>query len=350
VAHTAVRLPGPPPGAGSGRTSGPAATALAPPYRKDPIMPEAFVPTPDLAELAAVNTHLKTMAHPDVSTAEGLAALRSTDFTAHRAVTHPVADRIIPGPAGELRLRVIRPAGPLRAVLFDIHGGGWSIGTPEETDGINNHHATALGIATVSVDYRLAPEHPYPAALDDCVAGARWLGEHADAEFGTGTLLIQGASAGGHLAAQTLLRLRDDSPGILARFAAASLVFGVYDLGRTPSQRAATADTLVLPDPWLRAFSTNAFGDLDPESLRDPAISPLYADLTGLPPALFTVGDLDPLLDDSLFMAARWRAAGNHTDLDVWPQCVHGFINMAPKTGAATLDRISSWLGSRLAA
>lgn len=307
-----------------------------------------FVPTPDLAELAAVNQRLATMEHPDAGTAEGLAVLRATDFAAHRTTSRPAEDRTIPGPAGDLRLRVIRPDGPPQAVLVDVHGGGWSIGSPEEDDGINDHHATRLRLATVSVDYRLAPENPYPAALDDCVAAARWVGEHAVEEFGTGTLLLRGASSGGHLAAQTLLRLRAEHPDVFAMFAAVSLVYGIYDLGMTPSGRAATGDTLVLPDHWLKAFSRNSFGDLDPESLRDPAISPLYADLTGLPPALFTVGDLDPLLDDSLFMAARWRSAGNTADLDVWPQGVHGFDTMAPKTGMAVLDRVSSWFAAQL--
>ncbi|MEC3977006.1 alpha/beta hydrolase [Amycolatopsis sp. H20-H5] len=87
---------------------------------------------------------------------------------------------------------------------------------------------------------------------------------------------------------------------------------------------------------------------MDAEAQRDPAVSPLYADLTGLPPALFTVGGADPLLDDSQFMAARWQAAGNLAQLDVWPECAHGFTNSAPGTGRAAWGRIAGWLTARL--
>ncbi|WP_052488525.1 alpha/beta hydrolase fold domain-containing protein [Streptomyces sp. 150FB] len=290
------------------------------------------------------------MRYPDIGTPAGLAEIRATDYSAQRPRTQPVEDRIIPGPAGDLRLHIIRPDGPLKAVMLSVHGGGWCIGAPEDDDGINDHYARHLGIVTVAVGYRLAPEHPYPAAVEDCVAAARWLGQYAEREFGTGRLLLHGASAGSHLATQTLLHLRDNDPGIHARIAAASLVYGIYDISGTPSQRYATPHTLVLPSQWLQAFTAHTFPGRTENALRHPSISPLYADLKGLPPALFTVGDLDPLLDDSLFLAARWRAAGNRADTEVWQHAPHGFNNLAPKTGAAVLDRITAWLSDQLAA
>jgi len=125
----------------------------------------------------------------------------------------------------------------------------------------------------------------------------------------------------------TLLRLRDsDSVGGPAGFLGANLVFGAYDLGGTPSQRRWGDRNLILSGPIVDWFLDCFLPGTSPEERRDPAISPLYADLTGLPPALFVVGDLDPLLDDSLFTAARWRAAGNDADLAVFPESIHAFL------------------------
>ncbi|MFD5625475.1 alpha/beta hydrolase [Streptomyces sp. NPDC127072] len=312
---------------------------------------DGFVPNPDAAELAAVNQQIaESMQYPDVTTGEGLAAVRGADFALSRDVKRSVSERTIPGPGGDLVLRIIRPEGPVKAVMIDIHGGGWCIGTPQEDDWINDYYAEHSRIATVSIDYRLAPEHPVPAPIDDCTAGALWVAENAVAEFGTDRLLLHGASAGGHLAAVTLLRLRDEHPEVAERIAAISLVYGAYDVSGTPSRRLADHTTLVLPRHWIRGFIDNAFPDLDGEQRRDPSVSPLFAKLDNLPPALFTVGSLDPLLDDSLFMSARWQAAGNHADLDVWPDGVHGFNNMAPNTGHAVAERVSSWFNARLSA
>ena len=134
----------------------------------------------------------------------GRELLRSIEVLSDLAV-----DRIIPGPDGDLRIRTFSPPGPARAVMIHLHGGGWAIGRPEMSDRANEALASERGIAVVSVDYRLAPEHRFPAAIDDCEAAALWLLEHAAAEFGTETLLIGGESAGAHLSVLTLLRLRD---------------------------------------------------------------------------------------------------------------------------------------------
>ncbi|MFJ4633994.1 alpha/beta hydrolase [Streptomyces sp. NPDC088847] len=312
---------------------------------------DGFVPNPDLGELAAVNQQIaETMQYPDVTTSEGLAMIRGMDYALSRDLNQSVSERTIPGPGGDLKLRIIRPEGPIKAVMIDIHGGGWCLGTPQEDDWINDYYAEHSQIASVSVDYRLAPEDPFPAPVEDCVAGALWVAQNAVAEFGTDRLLLHGASAGGHLAAVTLLRLRDEYPEVAERIAAVSLVYGSYDVSGVPSRRQADHNTLVLPVHWINGFVDNAFPGLDGEQRRDPSISPLFAKLDNLPPALFTVGSLDPLLDDSLFMSARWQAAGNHADLDVWPNGVHGFNNMAPKTGHAVVERISSWFTARLSA
>ena len=183
----------------------------------------------------------------------------------------------------------------------------------------------ATGLTAISVDYRLAPEHPFPAAPDDCEDAALWLLDSGLAQLGLpNRLAIGGESAGGHLSVLTLLRLRDRH-GIEGAFRAANLVYGAFDLSMTPSARSWGDRTGFLTTEEMRWFGRSFIGGRREAELRDPEISPLYADLRDLPPALFTVGEHDPLLDDSLFMAARWQAAGNDADLQVWPGATHGF-------------------------
>lgn len=253
----------------------------------------------------------------------------------------------IPGSASGAPARVRRPKGTPAAVYLDIHGGGWSLGRAQNNDQTNAALAADLGIATVSIDYRLAPEHPFPAGPDDCEAAALWLCAHAQSEFGSDRLIIGGGSAGAHLAALTLLRLRDRDD-LAMRFVGANLVFGAYDLGMTPSQRA-SHDAIGIPRHILELIYSSFLPDLDEEARRDPSISPLYADLANLPPALFTVGTLDPVLDDSLFMAARWAAAGNRAELAVYPESIHGFVTFPTALGAHARQSINEFLRSCLA-
>ena len=253
----------------------------------------------------------------------------------------PVEVRTVPGYASDVPVRVARPE-TVDAVYVDIHGGGWIIGTAEMKDADNTRLATACNVATVSIDYRLAPEHPWPAGADDCEAVVAWLLEHAASEFGTDRLIIGGESAGATLSAITLLRARDRLDAI-ERFVGANLVFGAYDLSRTPSQRR-REDTPMIDAETIRQVVPNVFPGVDTEGLRDPGISALYADLQGLPPALFTVGTDDPLLDDSLFMAARWEVAGNETELVVYPESPHGFTMFPTAMARAANRRIKDFV------
>jgi acetyl esterase len=233
--------------------------------------------------------------------------------------------RAIRGPAGEIPLRILRPKGEARGVYLHFHGGGFALGSEDMMDPAHDALANAAGAVVVSVGYRLAPEHPYPAGPDDCEAAALWLAEHALRELGTERIALGGESAGAHLAAITLVRLRDRHGA--APFRAANLVYGCYDLSLTPSARNWGERNLILSTPILDWFADMWVPDR--ARRRDPDVSPLYADLRGLPPALFSVGTLDPLLDDSLFMAARWTAAGSRAELAVYPGGVHGF-NLFP--------------------
>lgn len=248
-------------------------------------------------------------------------------------VTVPEARvRAIPGPNGEVSVRVIAPPSP-RGVYLHFHGGGWALGAAHHCDVANLRIAQECGLAVVSVDYRLAPEDPYPAGPDDCEAAALWVVAHAAREFGTERFLIGGESAGAHLAMVTLLRLRDRHG--IAPFCAANLLFGAYDLSLTPSAKRWGERNLILSTPIIE-WCTEHFV---PEPLRrHPDVSPLYADLSGLPPALLTVGTQDPLLDDSLYLHARLIAAGNVAQLSVWPGGAHGFnafpISIAERSNA----------------
>ena len=209
--------------------------------------------------------------------------------------------------------------------------------------------ATQSNVAVVSVEYRLAPESPYPAGPDDCEDAALWLVKESASEFGTDRLVIGGESAGGHLSVVTLLRLRDRH-GLVGAFAGANLVYGAYDLSMTPSQRLWGERNLVLSTPIIEWFLDLFLPGTGPVERRQPDVSPLFADLSGLPPALFTVGTMDPLLDDTLFMEARWRHAGNGTDLLVVEEGCHGF-NLFP-TGAATVanDAQAAFVADRVRA
>ena len=252
--------------------------------------------------------------------------------------------------AGTLRLRIARPPTAPRGVYLHLHGGGWMLGAHDLQDPALAALARATSLVAVSVDYRLAPEHPFPAGPDDCEDAARWLLEHGARTLDAPPVFaLGGESAGAHLAVLTLLRLRDR--GDLARkFAAANLVYGAYDLSLTPSQRAWGDRNLVLSRPLIEYFGDAFLPGLSLEQRRAPGISPLYADLRGLVPALFTVGTLDPLLDDSLFMASRWQLAGNPAELRVWPDAVHGF-NAFPIALAALADAAAfEYLGRTLPA
>lgn len=271
---------------------------------------------------------------PDPATPEGLWAARSQ--LSSRPPDPRAVERVARAGGRRVPVRVITPeAGPARAVYLQIHGGGFYMDSAARSDTRNAMLADALGIAVVSVDYRLAPEHPWPAAPDDCETAALWLVEEAGASFGTDRLLIGGASAGATLAAATLLRLRDREQ--VQPFLGAVLQFGAYDLsGRSPGGR-------IYADEWfIQAYAGHVADRTEPD------ISPLYGDLRGLPPALLVVGALDILLEDSLAMAARLSAAGNEVDLRVYPESPHGFTSLPTEVAAAALDGIEAWLDRRL--
>ena len=307
-------------------------------------------------ELEALRPQLREEAATFIASFPRIATTGSVDeiVAGHRGASmfgEPSAravDRMIDGPAGPIRLRTFVPD-QVDGVLFHIHGGAWLGGSPEMMDLLHEMLADTVNLAVVSVDYRLSPEHPYPAGPDDCEAAALWVVEHARAELGSDRLVIGGESAGAHLAAVTLLRLRDrhrPRRPLPRREPHLRRVRPVADAeparrrARRPRSTSSTA-------PGSR--STSSCPGLSREERRDPDISPLYADLSGMPPALFSVGTADHLLDDTLFMAARWVAAGNEAELLVYPDTPHGCIAL-PTVAARFFPRLFDFFRERLAA
>jgi acetyl esterase len=283
---------------------------------------------------AAVQATVGEQRQPGLSTAEGLQAARSQ--LSPRPPEPRAEEHIARAGGRRVPVRVMTPRqGRARAVYLQIHGGGFYMDSAARSDSRNALMADALGVVVVSVDYRLAPEHPWPAAPDDCETTALWLLEHADTMFCTARLMIGGASAGANLVMSTMLRLRDR--GCVAPFVAAVLQFGAYDLsGRSPGGR-------LYADEWfIHAYAGHVADRTNPD------ISPLYGELGGLPPTLLVVGTLDVLLEDNLAMAARLSAAGNDVQLQVYPESLHAFTSFPTAMAAAALHRIDAWLSDRL--
>lgn len=216
-------------------------------------------------------------------------------------------------------LRVMEPEGTARGVFMHMHGGGWTLGAPDEFDARNLELSQRAGIVVASVRYRLAPEHPWPAPLEDGLDAYAWLVERAKDEFGTDRIAVGGDSAGAHLSAATLLRAREEGlPGAVA----AVLTGGPFDLRKTPSMVNWGERKLV-----VSTFLADWFVDnLVPDGVSDdPLLSPVLSDLTGMPPALFSVGTEDPLVDDTRIMAAHWVKAGSWARLALFPGGAHAF-------------------------
>lgn len=238
----------------------------------------------------------------------------------------------------KVALRILAPETP-RAIYMHLHGGGMVFGSSQLQDPMLERIVESTGMACASVEYRLAPENLYPAAWEDCESVAVWLTKHAKSELGTDVLTIGGESAGATLAAATLLRLRDRHG--YTGFRAANMTCGNFDASMTPSQLRA-GDGGIVGKVGLRKY-VEAYLPAGRDR-RDPDVSPLYANLEKMPPALFTVGTIDSLLDDSLFMHARWVAAANSATLAIYPGAIHAFTTLPMPQSPAANARIDAFL------
>ena len=270
---------------------------------------------------------------------------RGADRTARKAGLS-VEQRVAGTAAEKVRVRVLRPAGTVRGIVLDIHGGGWVIGNARMDDAQNIALIQACDVVVISVEYRLASHTPVQGLIDDCLVAARWLLGEGMAEFGDLPVFVIGESAGSHLAAATLLRLKV-WPELLRRVAGAMLYYGVYDLSGTDSVRRAGPETLVLDGPGMAAGLRRLTPGMSDAERRQPPLSPLYGDLASLPPALMFVGERDPLLDDTLRMAERWSEAAD-VELHRLPEAPHGFIHFRTSIAAKVLVATHDWIRKQL--
>jgi acetyl esterase/lipase len=293
---------------------------------------------PEVAAAYAVSP----MASMDFGALEfsGLPALREAMATAPRPPLPPTTtvfeDRVVPGPDGEpdVTVRVFRPANaspPVPAVYW-IHGGGFMFGSALTEDARLSRWAEEFGCVVVSVEYRLAPEHPYPAPLEDCYAGLLWTARHAD-ELGVdpGRVVLAGASAGAGLAAGLALLARDRAEVSVAY---QLLIYPMLDdRNVTPSSN---LDTVV----WTRDANVLGWraylGARHGQDAIPPYAAPARAtDLTGLPPAFIGVGTLDVFRDEDIAYALALLGAGVETELHVYPGAPHGFEMVVAETAVA---------------
>jgi acetyl esterase/lipase len=275
-----------------------------------------------------------------LTTDGGVEASRQRFRDLPRRPVHPdvrTEDRTIDGPAGPIPLRVYWPptdsVATLPVVVF-LHGGGWSVGDLDTYDGDARNHAVGAGAVVVSVDYRLAPEHPYPAAVEDAWAATQWVAVHAG-ELGADAdrLAVAGDSAGGNLAA-VVAHLARDAGGPPIRFQLLWYPATAWDTS-LPSFTE-NADAPLLGGSAARGFSRWYVGDLDLSDM--PAtLSPARAtDLTGLPPAYIAVAGHDPLRDDGARYAELLAAAGVPVELHNAETLIHGYLGYAGVVPAAT--------------
>jgi acetyl esterase len=237
-----------------------------------------------------------------------------------------VSDRTIPGPAGQIPVKVFTPAGPGPfPLLVYLHGGGWTIMSPGTHQKLTAELAEGGGVVVVSVDYRMAPENPAPACLDDSVAAIRWAVAHAAELNADGErFAVGGDSAGGNLTAAAMLRLRDEG-GPKARLQL--LLYGAFEHNVDEGSVVTNGEGKILTRQAMVWFWDNYLSG--GASDRDPYVAPLYGDLHDLPPARLIVGTLDPLLDDSKKYAAKLTAAGVPATLSIYPDQPHVFMQLS---------------------
>ena len=302
---------------------------------------DAAVPAGLHPELAALVPRLSALAGPPAREA-GLEVARARFGALLRdglagAPDVPSEDVAL---TGGLTARVYRPAGARGGTVVFLHGGGWTLGDVPAYDGLARRIAVGTSSVLLSVEYRRAPEHPFPAAVEDAVAATRWAVERAASLGGdAGRVAVAGDSGGGNLAAVTCQQLRDAGG---PQPAAQLLLYpNVARGGDQPSvQQFGHLPFLTLSDMGWYTRSYVPRGT----DLGDPRISPAEGDLTGLPPALVVTAGIDPLRDSGRAYAAALQAAGSAAELLELPDMPHGFAHLvafAP-AAAAALDRVLS--------
>jgi len=274
-----------------------------------------------------------------LTTDGGVEAARKRFRDLPRREVHPelrAENHVVDGPAGPIPIRVYWPpdVGQMPPIVVFVHGGGFAVGDLDTHDKEARLHAVGAGALVVSIDYRLAPEHPYPAAVDDVWAATRWVAAHGG-HFGAdpARLAVAGDSAGGTLSAVVCQMARDaGGPPIAFQL----LWYPGTTFDRSLPSFTENADAPILDTRSTEAFTSWYAGDID---LSDPPprLAPARAkDFAGLPPAYIAVAGHDPLRDDGIRYAELLSAAGVPVELDNATTLVHGYLGYAGVVPAAT--------------
>ena len=278
----------------------------------------------------------------------------STLLLGEPAEMERVDDFEIPGPGGPIPVRLVVPrlaaedsSRPL-AVLVYFHGGGWVTGSIKSHDVLCREIAARSGVAVLSVDYRLAPEHPFPAAVDDAEAATLWISEHAaDHGLDATRIAVGGDSAGGNLAAVVALRVREKlSPPLAFQL----LIYPITDCDLSTPSYLDNAEGYLLTRSAMAWYWDQYAPDF--EKRVDPDISPLRAlDVAGLPRALVLTAGYDPLRDEALAYFGKLEDAGVPVELIHYAGMIHGFLrrHAAFEQGDRALDAVARSLESALA-
>ncbi|MDK1342407.1 alpha/beta hydrolase [Streptomyces sp. 378] len=322
-----------------------------------------YVPPPFDPELAAALELIKDMISPGLTLDEiaevrqgpGIQMLAELDLTMDG--TFEVEDRQVPGPEGEpdISLLICRPAAPEtagpRPVIYHVHGGGMIIGNNRVGVDVPLAWARALDAVVVSVEYRLAPEHPHPAPVEDAYAGLLWTADHAaELDADPERIVIAGASAGGGLCAALALLARDrKGPQPLGQVLMCPML---DDRNNTPStyqmEGLGVWDRTANETGWTALLGSRRGGP-DVPAYAAPARA---EDLTGLPPAFLDVGSAETFRDEVVAYASRIWQAGGVAELHVWPGGFHGFDGFAPHAAVSQSARTAhlDWLRRLLGA
>lgn len=241
----------------------------------------------------------------------------------------------IPGTSSSIRLT--HPTSHPRALLLHFHGGAWVMGSARLEDRMAAMIAKDTGLIVAAVDFPNAFDDDLDRTLRDCIAVASWAVENLET-FGVSSILMSGESSGAHLATESLLHLRSTGMhGVVHGFYA---VCGAFNLEGSDSLRDSTGSTLLIDSPSALRNLQRLSPSL-PSHLRR---GPLHADLQGLPPALFIAGQLDPILDDSIEMHAKWLKANSNAQLAVIPEGAHGFNRLPTRLASKTNAFARRWL------
>lgn len=241
------------------------------------------------------------------------------------AIPH-VEERKIPAASGDIRIRLYDPGvpAPSPAIVF-LHGGGFVTCDIDVYDGVARQLAKRSGMRVVSVDYALAPEHPFPVPLNDCIAAIRWVAAHGG-EWGIDPkrIAVAGDSAGANLALAATIALRDagNSP-----VRGAACIYGCYapDLNTQSEKDYGGGPYLIMSLEMAWYWNHYLPNKAD---RTDPLAAPLYADLRGLPPLFLTASEFDPLRNDTEMLVEKLKAAGANFEFRLWPKTIHACVNL----------------------